>query len=267
MSYTFDPIKGYSMPTGFGPAQSRSTCHYGSVTQYIILYQTDKDALAALLPEQFEPADAPAVTVYCQVSRDVDFMGGHGYNLVGVNLSAIFNGKKDRFAYPLNYAVILWENDAFPIVHGREILGAPKIYADIPDPEQTGNSWSFGCSVYGKKLLEGKITNANKLDDTVRQQIEDMSGESLWAGWKYIPNTNWVGAEVSFPTVIPHKLSIYEAWLGEGSHVFFEHTWESVLTSAQVLEGLRKLVVKEYRPSLILKGTLDLLVGECHRIE
>ena len=267
MGYTLDPNKSYSMPTGFGPARSQSVAHYGSVTQLIILYQTDKDALAALLPEPFEPADDPAVTVYCQVSRDVDFMGGHGYNLVGVNLSAVFNGRKDRFALPLNYAAILWENDTFPIIQGREVLGAPKIYADIPDPQQKGDNWSFHCSVYGKRLVEGAIKNATLLDDTVRQQIEQMSGESLWAGWKYIPKTNWIGSEVSFPTVIPHKLTISEAWLGEGSHRFFKSTWENVLTSAQVLQGLRTLVVKEYRPSLILKGTLDLLFGECRRIE
>jgi hypothetical protein len=267
MAYTFNRDSGYSMPTGFGPARTQNVAHYGSVTQLIILYQTDKDALAALLPEPFEPADDPAVTVYCQVSREVDFMGGHGYNLVGVNLSAVFNGKKDRFTYPLNYAAVLWENDTFPIIQGREILGAPKIYADIPDPQQKGNNWSFHCSVYGKRLVEGEIKNATPLDDTARQQIEQMSGESLWAGWKYIPKTNGIGSEVSFPTVIPHKLTISKAWLGEGSHRFFESTWENVLTSAQVMQGLRTLVVKEYRSALIMKGTLDLLFGECRRIE
>ena len=121
--------------------------------------------------------------------------------------------------------------------------------------------------MYDKRLVEGEIRNATLLDDMVRQQIEQMSGESLWVGWKYIPKTNWIGSEVSFPTVIPHKLTISKAWLGEGSHRFFESTWENVLTSAQVLQGLRTLVVKEYRPSLILKGTLDLLFGECRRIE
>ncbi len=267
MAYIFNRDSGYSMPTGFGPARTQSVAHYGSVTQLIILYQTDKDALAALLPEPFEPADDPAVTVYCQVSREVDFMGGHGYNLVGVNLSAVFNGKKDRFTYPLNYAAVLWENDTFPIIQGREVLGAPKIYADIPDPQQKGNNWSFHCSVYGKRLVEGEIKNTTPLDDTARQQIEQMSGESLWAGWKYIPKTNGIGSEVSFPTVIPHRLKIAEAWLGEGSHRFFETTWEDALTSAQVLQGLRTLVVKEYRSALIMKGTLDLLFGECRRIE
>jgi len=267
MAYTFKPDSRYIMPTGFGPTRTENVAHYGSVTTLTILYQTDKDALAALLPEPFEPPDNPEVTVYCQMCRQVDFMAGRGYNLVGVNLSAVFNGKKDRFAFPVNYAAVLWENDTFPIIHGREVLGAPKIYADIPDPQRHGNNWRFHCSVYGKRLVEAEIKNATPVDDTMRQQIEQMSGESLWVGWKYIPSTNGIGSDVSFPTVIPHKLTISEAWLGEGSHRFFEAAWEDVLVSAQVLQGLRTLVVKEYHPAFIMKGPIDLLVGECRRIE
>ena len=267
MAYTLKPDSRYIMPAGFGPMRTGDIAHYGSVTTLTILYQTDKDALAALLPKPFEPADNPEVTVYCQMCRQVDFMAGRGYNLVGVNLSAVFMGKRDRFAYPLNYAAILWENDTFPIIHGREVLGAPKIYADIPDPKRKGNSWRFHCSVYGKRLVEAEIKNATPVDENMRQQIELLSGESLWAGWKYIPGTNGLGSDLSFPTVIPHKLTLNEAWLGEGSHRFFEATWEDVLVSSQVLQGLRTLVVKEYHPAFILKGQVDLLVGECRRIE
>jgi len=265
MAYKFQSNTGYFMPTNFGPPRSQRLAHYGDLTQFTILYLTEKDALAALLPEPFEPADDPVVTVYCQLCRDVDFMAGRGYNIVGVNLAAVFNGKKDHFVG--DYAAVLWENDTFPILLGRELLGAPKLYADIPSPRRKANSWRFHCSVYGARLIEGEIKNAIPLDDAARQQVEQMARGGVWMGWKYIPNADWSRPELSFPTVIPFRPTIGEAWIGEGSHRFFDTTWESAPMSAQVVQGLRTLVVKEYRAAAITKGTNDLLIAESRRLE
>jgi acetoacetate decarboxylase len=265
MAYAFQPGLGYLMPTNFGPAPAQNVAHYGDVTTYTILYSTEKDALATLLPEPFEPHDDPLVTVYCQVCRDVDFMAGRGYNIVGVNLAAVFNGKKDYIAG--NYAVVLWENDTFPIITGRELLGAPKLFADIPDPQQEGSKWSFHCSLYGTRLVAGEIINAVPLDDATRGQIEQTARGSVWMGWKYIPKADWNGPDVSFPTVIPATPTITAAWFGQGSHKFFDATWESAPTSFLVMQGLRTLVLKEYRAGVITKGTTDLLVSDCRRLE
>jgi acetoacetate decarboxylase len=265
MSYTFEPNKRYFMPPHFGPQPQWPVAHYGDLTQLTILYSTEKDTIAALLPQPFEPADDPVVTVYCQICRQVDFMAGRGYNIVGVNLAAIFNGKKDHFTG--NYAAVLWENDTFPILMGREQLGAPKLYADIPDPKQEGNNWRFHCSLYGTQLVEGEIRNAIPVDDTVCQQIEQMARGNAWMGWKYIPKADHTGPELSFPTVVPNRPTVQKAWLGEGSHRFFETTFESTPTSADVMRGLRTLVVKEYRAAAITKGTLELLVSESRMIE
>lgn len=265
MAHTLEPNGSYLMPADFGPVGSQRAAHYGSATQFIVLYLTDKDAMAALLPKPFEPADDPAVSVFCQLSREVDFMAGRGYNIVGVNLAVVFNGKKDQLEG--NYAVALWENDAHPIFHGRELLGIPKLYADIPDPRQRGNDWHFDCSVYGTRLIEGEIKNATPLDEASRQLIVQMAEQSIWMGWKYIPKPDWSGPEVSYATAVPYKLGIEEAWLGEGSHTFLETTWESTPTSAHIMQGLRTLVVKEYRAAVILKGTLDLLIADTRMME
>ena len=268
MPYTFKPNTAYFMPTNFGPPSTwgvAQVAHYSDVTQLTLLYLTDKDALAALLPEPFQPADEPLVTVYCQEFKRVDFMAGRGYNVVGVNLAAVFNGKRDHFVG--NYAAVLWESDTFPIICGRELLGAPKLYADIPDPQREGNSWRFHCSEYGTRLIEGEIKNASPLDDKVRQQIEQMARDSLWMGWKYIPKADMTGAELSFPTAIPSRPVITQAWLGEGSHRFYETTWESTPVSDQVMKGLRTLVLKEYRAAVITKGSADLLVAESRMME
>ncbi len=265
MAQNLNPGRGCLMPADFGPAWYKPVSHYGSITQLIVLYVTDRDAMAALLPPPYEPADEPSVQVYFQLSDDVDFMAGRGYNIVGVNLSVVFNGKKDRLVG--NYAVLLWENDTQPILQGRELLGTPKIFADIPAPRQEGNDWTFDCSLYGTKLCEGAIKNATRLDKESMQLIEDMSQQSYWLAWKFIPRPDWSGPDLSYPTLIPYRLGIEEAWLGEGSHKFFDVTWEQAPTSAHIIKGLQTLVVKEYRPSIIIKGTLDLLISETRMLE
>lgn len=265
MSFIFEPNKRYFMPAHFGPPPQWLLAHYGDLTQLTILYSTEKDALSALLPEPFEPADDPVVTVYCQVCREVDFMAGRGYNIVGVNLAAVFNGKKDHFAG--SYAAVLWENDTFPIITGREQLGAPKLYADIPDPEQDAKNWHFHCSLYGTGLVEGEIRNTTLTDDTACRQIEQMAKENTWMGRKYVPKADHTGPELSFPTVIPARPTVRQAWLGECSHRFLNTTFESAPTADYVMQGLRTLVVKEYRAGVITKGSLDLLIAESRKIE
>jgi len=265
MGYTFQPNTGYLMPAHFGPVRSQDVLRYQEVTRLSIPYVTDKDALAALLPEPFEPADEPVVTVWCQMGRGVDFMAGGGYNIVGVNLAAVFNGKKDHVTGL--YAAVLWENDTFPILIGRELLGAPKLYADIPDPWLEGNNWYFYCSEYGAKLIEGEIRNATPADDAVCRRIEQETRKGRWMCWKYYPRADWKGAELSFPTAVPSRPTINQAWFGQGSCRFFDTTWEKAPVSVHIMKGLKTLVVKEYKPAVITKGSSDLLISETRKLE
>ena len=264
MSYRFKKRTGYFMPTNFGPLSKQRVTHYGDVKQFTILYLTDKDSLAAHLPEPFEPADEPIVTIYCQVCRDVDFMGGRGYNNLGVNLAAVFNGKRDSISG--QYAAVLWENDTIPIITGRELSGAPKAYADIPDPHKEGNSWFFHCSLYGTKLVAGEIRNANPVDDATRQQIEQIWRESMWMAWKYIPRADWTGSELSYPTAIPTTPTVTEASVGECNHTFYRTKWRDTLYHSRIMAGLRRMKVKEYRMGVITRGPMNLLVSETRRL-
>ena len=253
------------MPTNFGPLSNQRTMHYGDVTQFAILYLTDKDSLSAHLPEPFEPADEPIVTIYFQVCRDVDGLGGRGYNILGVNLAAVFNGKKDSISG--QYAAVLWENDTLPIISGRELLGAPKLYADIPDPHKEGNNWFFHCSLYGTKLVEGEVKDAHPVDDATRQNIEQISRQSMWMAWKYIPRADWRGSELSFPTAIPSIPTIKEASVGECKHTFHKTKWRDTLYHSQIMAGLCRMKAKEYRMGIITRGSIDLLIGESRRID
>jgi len=82
----------------------------------------------------------------------VNFLAGGGYNLMGINLAATFAGAEDHLSG--EYVLVLWENQVNPIIRGRELLGVPKLFADIPAPDRIGDDWRVHASENGRPLLQ-----------------------------------------------------------------------------------------------------------------
>ena len=95
--FEFEKNGSYMMPTHFGPRpmSPKSSGWYRDVTLMVVPFLTDRDALAAYLPEPFEVAVDPVVTVTYARNREVDWLAGHGYNLIGVNAAAVYRGEKE----------------------------------------------------------------------------------------------------------------------------------------------------------------------------
>ena len=93
----FDPQRQYMMPTHFGPRPTeRATGMYHEVTSVIVPYVTDAKKLAAYVPGPFRVAEEPIVVVLYARNRRVDWLAGHGYNLIEVLTPVTFEGKRDR---------------------------------------------------------------------------------------------------------------------------------------------------------------------------
>ena len=58
------------------------------------------------------------------------FIAGNGYAMTTFQISSKFNGEVHQIAG--DYIPVMFENQTMPILGGREYLGVPKIYADIP---------------------------------------------------------------------------------------------------------------------------------------
>ena len=252
----------YTMPAHFGGRKAPPAYHYGDVLTLFVSYATDGNAVAALLPEPFEPSDPPVVTLYCQRYRQVDFLAGRGYNVLGVNLAVVFRGKRDRIAG--EYAAMLWENNTIPILGGREFLGAPKVYADIPDPVEAAAGWSFHCSLDGHRMVEGRLTDLKPLPSEQLRKAGEASRP--WMCWKFIPNARG-GADLSYPTVVTSKYTYSRGWSAAGTHRFRDTTWEAVLDHHAALEGLRRLAVKTYLAAGAFEGSMDLFLHDCRKLE
>jgi hypothetical protein len=268
MGFEFEKGKPYVMPAHFGPSDmgwDGEIAHYEDNTAITIIYTTDPESASALLPPGFSVTDPAIVSVSFVMCRGVDFMAGGGYNLVAVNLSATFEGKRDQAVG--NFALVLWENEFMPIVVGREVLGAAKLMADIPDAWIRGDRHGFSVSESGTRLLEGEVSGLTRLnDDALKMMAADTEGQ-VWMGWKYFPSCDLKGASLSHATALPARVETKEAWLGKGELTFHDVPWEKAPMSSRIVSRLKELPILEYQASVLTRGSQDLLIHKQHAME
>ena len=122
--FRLEDNKCYTMPPYFGgwdfDPDSRSC--YGDTITLVFSYTTDGNRLSDYVPEGFELIK-PALSVWYQQCRQVDWMAGSGYNLVNVSVPVRFSGEHDRIEGDL--VLVMWENRTTPILMGRD-LGYPR---------------------------------------------------------------------------------------------------------------------------------------------
>ena len=253
----------YFMPVGFGQSPPHAAGVFEDVWTGIVNYRSERDALAAFLPEPFRPADDPVVSVVYQQCLGVNILHGGGYNLMGVNLAAVFEGKQDHLAG--QFCLILWENQTVPIIRGRELLGIPKIFADVPDPQQHGQAWSVRVADAGRTLIELELTEGRRLGDGEVEALNRPRDDRHWFGWRYIPNVNGFGAALSEPQSIGMENVFTSACEVQGEVRYGDGVWDAHPGAQDILGGLRRLVVKEHLGGMIGRGSTTITRAK-HRV-
>jgi acetoacetate decarboxylase len=123
--FEFDKTRRYMMPFAFGPRPGgRGSARYNDVTAMTLSYLTDRDQLAQYIARPFEVAEEAVVSVSYSMNRGVEWLAGHSYNIVAVNVPVIFKGTQDEFTG--GHPLVLWENLTDPILTGRENEGIPR---------------------------------------------------------------------------------------------------------------------------------------------
>jgi hypothetical protein len=247
------------MPFHFGGRAQRGSALYGDVTTLSVTYLTDRKILSEYLPEPFEVGPEPLVSVSYSMNREVAWLAGGCYNIIGVNVSSVFNGQVDHLAG--SYCLVLWENLTDPILTGREIQGMPKIYADIPDHTVVDGVWSACASYRGHKIIDLTIRDLQPLLPNQVKDIEKLSREGNWMGWKYIPAAGEFGTDVSYATVFPTSSTFNSGSIGKGGVKWHRLTWEQNPTQFHIVNALERLPILEYRSASVLKGSSDLSVS------
>ena len=105
MAYKFQPGAMYLMPTHFGPmtgprrgpdGKGYACIDTPKNTSYSVSFLTNAEQLEELLPEGFALHGEPVVTVYQIHMKEIEWLAGRGYNIMGVTFPATYTGKRDR---------------------------------------------------------------------------------------------------------------------------------------------------------------------------
>jgi acetoacetate decarboxylase len=166
MTYQFERGRLYRMPTHFGPAPGprqmppeansdpTQSPHKTVVTASFL---TDAATLERHLPERFCLFGEPVVTVEFHHMTRIDWLAGRGYTMIHVWWPATFTGTHDRASG--RFLAVMWENLADAIISGREDIGHPKLYADIPDLRIFGSTHYGEAAWMGFRFLELEVAD------------------------------------------------------------------------------------------------------------
>ncbi len=253
--FQFEPGELYLMPAHFGPRTTEDDGRFDEVTATIVMFETDPERAARLLPPGFEVTDPATVIVLHQENRGVHFMAGRGYNLVGVNLAARFVGEEDDCTG--SFALVMWESEFIPVVLGREFLGVPKLVAEVSDIRSWNERRLFTVSEYGTKLLDVEVSGLAALDGQGVAAVKQRLDGSQWMGWRYLPAPGGPDAEVSYPTAIEVGRELDAAWFGAGNVEFHPATREQAPASHLVASALASLPILNDPVAIVTHGSID----------
>ena len=262
--FSLDPSATYLMPAHFGPRYTgnKSSGWYHDVTVLAVPFRTERASIEALLPPGFEVADEAVVTVYYACNKNIDWLAGHGYNMVGVNARAVFLGADS----PLegNYSLVIWENLADPILVGREVQGIPKLYADIPEHLIEEGVWRCSANHFGNKIVD---LFAHDFVEVPTEQVaaarRAQEGKEHPLTWRYIPAVGGYGSpSVSEAVTFPSENIYSSVMVGEGTVKWTSLRWEDNPTQFHIVNALGQLPVLEYLPAIVTRGSTNLVLPE-----
>ncbi len=265
MAYAFQRDKMYRMPTHFGPLmgprQGPDGCKFECEdnpknTSISVSFLSNAAQLEALLPDCFELGDRPVVTVYATYMKEIEWLAGRGYNILGVTFPAVFKGKKDCVRGP--FLSVLWENLCDPIITGREELGFSKIYCELPEPRITRGEAQGVAGWLGFNFLDISVTNLAPPSGKPASATGAKADGTLH--YKYMPRTGeWGTEDIAYPVITPaaggHR-KVEEHLTGDGRIAWHRARWEDLPTMYNIVNALADLEVVEY-----LGGSLTRTIG------
>ena len=248
--YELQPDYPYTMPTASHFRDPRpwdnGGMKYGRNTALFVTFATDADLAARLLPKPFRLGDEALISVSAVMCRNVEWLAGMGYNLVGVDVAAVFDGQVDRNVSG-TFCAIMWENMTEPILGGRDHSGVPKVYADITDLERTGDTCGASVSHFGHPILDMQVKGLKALPAERRTGMEQARRDGNWMNYKYFPNAQNDGADVSYACTYPTSGKCPEAWEGQGSVRFHPSSFEKNPTQHVLINMLAEMPVHDVR--------------------
>ena len=174
--------------------------------------KTDFEALAPLIPEEYEIL-APVINWQYANCRGVDFMTQGEYRILQASVPVRFCGKEDTAEgiYPL----VILEDNAMPVLGGREEDGMPKLVCDISLDRHMGDHWFAAAASDCETIVR---LNFHEGAEWSREQVDAFNAHNVVAafGNRCLPNVDRPGNAYQDHILYPQQCIVKRAYAGTG---------------------------------------------------
>ena len=262
-----DPAKAYLMPLIMGPAfdlKDRPRSVYAETKSLAVTFRTDPDAVRLLVPECFLIPDEPTVTVAFGDHDRIDFMAGDGYRVAYVGVSARFEGDETIDGL---YILVMWENQTLPVLLGRELIGIPKLAADITAMrELEAGRLRATASVWGHEVVRLELSGLKEQNAVVRRTAQRRVNAIPWLGYKHVPSLDGP-PDASYPMIVWNEIEIDRLLFAQRGSVTFGTPGDDDLGQlAGITRVLNTLPLGEMVFASHARGSAVLRMDRSHRL-
>lgn len=270
MTAEFKPGTRYRMPAVFGPTpgprqkadgtqwtlEESGTMNCDWMTVY---YRTEREAMEKLLPPGFEIRGEPIVAVSFSYFHDIYWLAGRGYGILFVDFPVVYTGKTETIEG--HFCPVLWEGTPDAIMTGREELGFPKMFADMPVPviDLAAGTGSGEASWFGFKFFDLSVEGLTEVPND--KKLPGNGGPAMF--YKYMPRTSpggkegpdvtYVTSSQPLPGVVSDAAPIkfgdadFKKWTAtSGKLAWHRATFEQLPCSFHVVNGMADLPILEF---------------------
>jgi len=244
----------YRMPRVFGalpgprnlPRDKQQLPNRQTSTVLSLTARTDAARLSQLLPPGCELDGPPQFSVSLHEMQGIRWLAGHGYSMLIVSVRMKHCDPVAGWQHG-EFIPVLWENLGDPIITGREELGMPKLYAEIPPLDCDGPGCVGTASWKGFEFFRMTLSELRE----VPVQAEPAAGMFFH---KFIPRTGALheaevetlryeeSMEGAAGYAVPVAVSRQQ---GIGTFAFREARWEDMPLQYPIVNWLAALPVHE----------------------
>lgn len=237
---------------------------YGRVETLAATFRTECEAVRPLVPECFVVPSEPTITVSFGDHDQIDFMAGGGYRVAYAGVSARFEGEETVDGL---YVMVMWENETVPIITGRELIGIPKLHAEIsPIRNPNAGALRATASVWGHEVMEIEASGFKEQHLVVRRTAQKRVNSTPWLGYKHIPSLDGP-PDASYPMVVWNEVQLAELWMGVEARADFGHAGEADIGQlAAIPAALGGIPLGELVFASHAKGSAVLALDRSHRL-
>lgn len=262
----FNPDDGsrYRMPVVFGPCNGPRSDNHGqpfdwsnsSRESVAVSFLSEARALERLLPPRFALEGEPIVTVEWTELRNLPWLAGRGYRMLGVKFNCRYDGNREQVRG--SFLSVLWENRPEPIMTGREELGFAKVYCELPDPV-TGPAGQVHVAAWeGHEFLRIRTADFGAPVDPPASPAAGM------LHYRYLPQVeSRAGPPIAQAVLTPpggfEKHDVVHR-VGQGQVEFVRSTWQQLPMLHHIVNTLADLPMLAWRGAVntSFRGAKDL---------